>query len=85
MSFFKALLLAVFATLFLTYAFGTSLLELFNIQIYIDNSIVPPLKAISISALVMLVMLLVTVAIVLSVFGGIIFIILLVVLSIINS
>jgi hypothetical protein len=79
MSFFKALLLAIFATLFLTYALGTSLLELLDIQIYMNDHIVEPLQAITISALVMLIMLIVAIAIVLSVFGGIIFICVLVI------
>ncbi len=82
MSFFKALLLAIIATLFLTYTLGTSLFEFLDIQIYMGEGLVEPLKAISITALVILIITLATVAIVLSVFGGIVFILLLIIGSI---
>ena len=78
MSFFKSLLLAIFATLFLTYVLGSSLMEMFDINIYMGDSLIEPLKAISISALITLLVALVAVAIVMSVFGGIIFVSLLV-------
>jgi len=74
MSFFKSLLLAIFATLFLTYVLGSSMMEMFDINIYMGDSLIEPLKAISISALVILLLVLIAVAIVMSVFGGIIFI-----------
>lgn len=79
MSFFKSLCLAIFATIFLTYALGTSLLEILDIHVSIDNHMVEPIKAISISALVMVILVLVAVAIVISVFGSIIFVVALVV------
>lgn len=82
MSFFKALCLAIFASIFLTYVLGISLLEWLNINIYMGDSLIEPLKAISISALVMVIITLVTVAIVISVFGGVIFITLLILGSI---
>ncbi|MBL4909880.1 MAG: hypothetical protein JKX78_07650 [Alteromonadaceae bacterium] len=78
MSFFKSLLLAIFITLFLTYVLGSSMVEMFDINIYMGDSLIEPLKAISISALVILLLVLVAVAIVMSVFGGIIFVSLLV-------
>ncbi|GHF82547.1 hypothetical protein [Thalassotalea marina] len=74
MSFFKSLILAIIATLIITYALGTSLIELFDIDVYMGDELIEPLKAISISALVVVVLMLVAVAIVLSVFGSIIFI-----------
>ncbi len=82
MSFFKALCLAIFASIFLTYVLGISLLEWLNINIYMGDSLIEPLKAISISALVMVIITLVTIAIVISVFGGVIFITLLILGSI---
>ena len=78
MSFLKSLLLAIFATLFLTYVLGISLLEVFNINITMNNELIEPLKAISVSALVVVVLVLVALAIVMSVFGSIIFIVMLV-------
>ena len=78
MSFFKSLLLAIFATIFLTYVLGSSIMEMFDINIYMGDNLIEPLKAISISALVTLLLALVAVAIVMSVFGGIIFVALLV-------
>lgn len=78
MSFFKSLLLAIFATLFLTYVFGTSILEIFNIDVYVDNEPVEAIKAIGASALVMIILVLVALAIVLSVFGSLIFVVMLI-------
>jgi len=78
MSFFKSLLLAIFATFFLTYVLGISLLEMFDINITMNNELIEPLKAISVSALVVVVLVLVALAIVMSVFGSIIFIVMLV-------
>jgi hypothetical protein len=63
MSFFKSLLLAIIATVFLTYILGTSLIE--------------PIKAISMSALVTILFIVAALAIILSVFGSIVFIVLL--------
>jgi hypothetical protein len=74
MSFFKSLLLAIFATLFLTYVLGSSFIEMLDIDVYMGNELIEPLKAISISALVIVILVLVALAIVLSVFGSLIFI-----------
>ena len=78
MSFFKSLFLAIFATLFLTYVLGTSFIELLDVDIYMDEQLIEPLKAISISALVVVLLVLVALAIAMSVFGSIIFIAMLV-------
>lgn len=73
MSFFKSLLLAMFATLMLTYIFGASIMQWFDISIHMGNEQIEPLKAISLSALVAIVLVVVALTIVLSVFGTIIF------------
>ena len=78
MSFFKSLILAICATLFLTYALGISAIEMLDIDLYMGDRLVEPLKAISVSALVMVVLVIAAIAIVLSVFGSIIFILMLV-------
>ena len=78
MTFFKSLLLAIFATLFLTYALGTSFLELLDINVYMDGELIEPLKAIGVSAVATVILILIAFAIVLSVFGSFIFISLLV-------
>jgi len=78
MSFFKSLLLAIFATLFLTYVLGVSFLELLNINVYMDGNLIEPLKAIGVSAVATVILVLIALAIVLSVFGSFIFISLLV-------
>jgi hypothetical protein len=75
MSFFKSLMLAILATFFLTYVFGTSFLQLLDINITMDGELLEPVKAISVSALVMVVLIVVALGIVLSVFGGLIFIV----------
>lgn len=74
MSFFKSLILAILATLFLTYVFGVGMLELMDMHVMIDGEIIEPLKAIGVSALVVVILVLVALAIVLSVFGSLIFI-----------
>lgn len=74
MSFFKSLFLAIFATMFLTYVLGTSLIELLDVDIYIGEQLIEPLKAISISALVVVLLVLVALAIAMSVFGSLIFV-----------
>ncbi len=78
MSFFKSLILAIFATLFLTYVLGSSFIEMLDIDVYMDDELIEPLKAISISAVVVVLLVLLALAIVLSVFGSLIFITLLV-------
>ncbi|MGB0937248.1 MAG: hypothetical protein ACPGTQ_07305 [Colwellia sp.] len=82
MSFIKALMLAIFATIFLTYILGASFLSLFDLQVYVNNDIVEPMKAIGVSAGVAVILVLVALAVVLSVFGSIIFVGVLVVGSI---
>jgi len=74
MSFFKSLILALFATLFLTYVLGASFIEMLDIDVYMGDELIEPLKAISVSALVVVILVLVAMAIVLSVFGSLIFI-----------
>lgn len=74
MSFFKALVLAVLATLFITYALGMSFIELLDIDLYMEDQLIEPLKAISISALVVVLLVVATVFIVLSVFGTLVFV-----------
>ncbi|MGL1957168.1 MAG: hypothetical protein OCD00_07630 [Colwellia sp.] len=78
MSFFKSLLLAIFATIFLTYVLGIGALEILDVNITMNNELIEPLKAISFSALAVVILVLVALAIVLSVFGTIIFITMLV-------
>jgi hypothetical protein len=73
MSFFKSLLLAILASIFLTYVFGTSFLALFDVNVIVDGEMIEPLKAITASALVTVILVVVALAIVLSVFGSIIF------------
>jgi len=74
MSFFKSFLLAIIATLFLTYVFGVSFIELLDVDVYMGDKLIEPIKAISISALVVVSLVLVALAIMLSVFGSIIFV-----------
>jgi len=74
MSFFKSLMLAILATIFLTYVFGVGMLELADMHVMIDGEVMEPLKAIGVSALVVVLLVLVALAIVLSVFGSLIFI-----------
>ena len=78
MSFIKSLFLAIVATLFLTYVLGISLIDMLNIDVYVDNELMEPIKAIGVSALVAVMLVLAALAIVLSVFGTVIFITLLV-------
>jgi len=78
MSFFKALFLAIFATLFLTYVLGSSFIELLDVDIYMGEQLIEPLQAISISAIVVVLLVLVALAIVMSVFGSLIFVAMLV-------
>jgi len=74
MTFFKSLLLAIFATLFLTYVLGISFLELLDINVYMDGELIEPLKAIGVSAVATVLLVLIALAIVLSVFGSLIFV-----------
>ena len=73
MSFIKAFLLAILATLFITYALGMSFIQLLDINVYMEDQLIEPLKAISISALVVVLLVVAAVAIVLSVFGTLVF------------
>ena len=74
MSFFKSLMLAILASIFLTYVLGASFLSLFDVNVMVDGEFIEPLKAITASALVTVILVVVALAIVLSVFGGIIFV-----------
>ncbi|WP_068544252.1 hypothetical protein [Thalassotalea crassostreae] len=73
MTFFKSLLLAIMATILMTYILGISVIDWFNIDIYIDQDKIEPIQAISMSALAAVVMVLVALAIILSIFGALIF------------
>ena len=74
MSFLKSLMLAILATIFLTYVFGVGMLELMNVHVMMDGEIIEPLKAIGVSAVVVVLLVVIALAIVLSVFGSLIFI-----------
>jgi len=74
MSFFKSLILAILATIFLTYVFGVGMVELMNLHVMMDGEVIEPLKAISVSALVIVLLVIIALAIVLSVFGSLLFI-----------
>ena len=74
MSFMKSLMLAIFATLFLTYVLGISFIEMFNVDLYVGEKLIEPLKAISVSAIIMVILVILALAIVMSVFGSLIFI-----------
>ncbi|PKI17743.1 hypothetical protein [Colwellia sp. 12G3] len=74
MSFLKSLTLAILATIFLTYVFGVGMLELMNLHVMMDGEVIEPLKAIGVSALVVVLLVIIALAIVLSVFGSLIFI-----------
>jgi len=82
MSFFKSLLLAIITTVLLTYFLGASFLEFFGIDgvtdVNIKDGVLAPIQAISVSALIALVLTIVVVAIVLSVFGSIFLVMMLV-------
>jgi len=66
-------MLAILASIFLTYVFGTSFLALFDVNVVVDGEMIEPLKAITASALVVVILVVVALAIVLSVFGSLIF------------
>ena len=74
MSFFKSLILAIVATLFITYVLGVGLLEVFDMGITIGDEVVEPLQAIGVSALVAVLLVLAALAIVFTVFGSLIFV-----------
>ena len=57
---------------------GVSFMELLDVDIYMGAEVVEPLKAISVSALVVVILVLVAIAIIMSVFGTLIFIAMLV-------
>jgi hypothetical protein len=67
-------MLAILATLFLTYVLGISFIEMFNVDLYVGEELIEPLKAISVSAIIMVIFVIMAFAIVLSVFGSLIFI-----------
>ena len=79
MSFFKSLILAIVATLFLTYILGVSLLDVFDIDVYMGDELIEPLKTISVAALIAVILVVVAMVIVLTVFGSLLFVGLLVV------
>lgn len=67
-------MLAIFATLFLTYVLGISFIEMFNVDLYVGEELIEPIKAISISAIIMVILVILAFTIVMSVFGSLIFI-----------
>jgi len=71
---FKSLVLAILATIFLTFVLGSGLIELLDVDVYMGNELIEPLKAISLSAIVVVLLVVAALAIVLSVFGTIIFV-----------
>jgi len=68
-------MLAMIATIFLTYVFGSSFLQWLDINIMMNGELLEPIAAISLSALVVIILVVVAFAIVLSVFGSFIFIV----------
>ncbi len=74
MTFLKSLMIAIFATLFLTYVLGVSFLELLDVNVYMGEGLIEPIKAISVSALVVVLLVVIALAIVISVFGSLLFI-----------
>ena len=46
MTFFKSFLLAIIATLFLTYVLGVSFIELLDVDVYMGEKLIEPLQAI---------------------------------------
>lgn len=66
-------MLAIVASIFLTYVFGASFLALFDVNVLVDGELIEPLKAVTVSALVVVILVIVALAIILSVFGSIIF------------
>ncbi|MBA6232372.1 MULTISPECIES: hypothetical protein [unclassified Colwellia] len=74
MSFFKSFMLAIFATLFLTYVLGISFIEMFNVDLYVGEELIEPIQAISVSAIIMVILVILAFTIVMSVFGSLIFI-----------
>jgi hypothetical protein len=74
MSFLKSFMLAIFATLFLTYVLGISFIEMFNVDLYVGEELIEPIKAISVSAIIMVILVILAFTIVMSVFGSLIFI-----------
>jgi hypothetical protein len=70
----KSLMLAIFVTLFITCVLGISFIEMFNVDLYVGQELIAPLKAISVSAMIMVIIVMLAFAIVISVFGSLIFI-----------
>jgi hypothetical protein len=67
-------MLAIFATLFLTYVLGISFIEMFNVDLYVGEELIEPIQAISVSAIIMVILVILAFTIVMSVFGSLIFI-----------
>jgi len=74
MTFFKSLLFAIVATIFLTYLFETSIAELLDADLYINDKLIEPIKDVGVSAFVMALIVIFTLVIALSVFGSLIFV-----------
>jgi hypothetical protein len=73
MSFSKSLLLALLATLFITYVLGYSMTQWLGVSVYMDGEFIEPLQAISFSALVAMLLVIIAGAIFVSIFGVVLF------------
>lgn len=74
MSFTKSLFLAIIATLLLTFMLGSSFINFFGVDVYMDDQLLEPLQTLSVAALLVVILVVIALAIVLSVFGSIIFV-----------
>lgn len=82
MSFIKALLLAIVATLLLTYLLGASVLSLFDIEPQSYNHYIDSISALSFSALAALIVIFITAMVLFSVFSGLFILVCIVLASI---
>ncbi|QDP00192.1 hypothetical protein [Thalassotalea sp. PS06] len=76
MSFTKSLLLAIIATLLLTYLFGNTVFSWLGVDIVVDDHVVEPIEGIAIAALVGVILFVVGLTIFISVFGTLILVLL---------
>ena len=70
-NFLKSLMLAILASILLTYVLGSSFLSLFDMNVVVDGNLIEPLQAMSVSALAVVILVVVALAIALSIFGSI--------------
>ncbi|TKB45302.1 hypothetical protein [Thalassotalea mangrovi] len=76
MSFAKSLILAILATLLLTYLFGNTVFSWLDMDIVVDDHVVEPIEGIAIAALVGIILFVVGLAVFISVFGTLILVVL---------